>query len=146
MPKTDHRTPSRVIVLEADLVDSAAFLVLSSTSIVVLMGFMRKRQMKKREHQRRKDVWEILNNGRLTYTFKEAQARGIPKQSFNRAIKQLVEVGFIDVTRPGIGGRGIHNQPTTYALSDRWQKWGTPDFQRVDKPTNSLTRIVGFSR
>ncbi|GAI70969.1 unnamed protein product, partial [marine sediment metagenome] len=48
--------------------------------------------------------------------------------TFYKARNLLVEVGFIDVIRRG----GLEKQPTIYGLSDRWKKFGTKDFIRID--------------
>ena len=143
MPSHEPEKP-RGIFLNIDLTDSVAFQSISGTAHVVFAAFMGKRQMKKHKHPRRSDTWEVLNNGQITFTFKEAKARRIPKENFRRAIGELVGVGFIDVIHPGIGGRGLHNQPTLYAISERWRKFGTSDFQAASMPMNPLTRVGAF--
>ena len=53
----------------------------------------------------------------------------ICKTTFSNAIKELLEKGFIDITRPGIGKYRVS---TLYAISNRWRKYGTPEFVKVE--------------
>jgi hypothetical protein len=60
------------------------------------------------------------------FTFADAvRTLNMPAQTFNTALEQLKEVGFISVNRPGgIGdGDGI---PTLYQLSDGYKTWIAP--------------------
>jgi len=59
---------------------------------------------------------------------------------FRRAVDALIERGFIDVAASGAGYRRL---ATLYAISDRWQAWGTPDFKRARRPR---TANPGFQR
>jgi hypothetical protein len=57
---------------------------------------------------------------------------GIPRKSFRRGLEELHSLGFIDFEEKG----GIWEKnkwtTTTFRKSDRWRKYGTPDF--VSKP------------
>ncbi|GAJ04672.1 unnamed protein product, partial [marine sediment metagenome] len=67
------------------------------------------------------------NEHSIIFTIKEAK-KIMAIGTFYKARNLLVEVGFIDVIRRG----GLEKQPTIYGLSDRWKKFGTKDFIRVD--------------
>jgi len=49
----------------------------------------------------------------------------IPRPTFSNAIKSLIEIGFIEVSRHGgtLDGKGI---PSLYRLSGRWKEWTPP--------------------
>jgi hypothetical protein len=67
------------------------------------------------------------NEHSIIFTIKEAKkimSEGVFKTSRN----QLIERGFIDVVRRG----GLEKRPTIYGLSDRWRKFGTKEFIKVD--------------
>ncbi len=48
--------------------------------------------------------------------------------TFIKSRNKLIEKGFIDVIKRG----GLEKQPMIYGLSDRWKKFGTKDFDKVD--------------
>lgn len=81
--------------------------------------------------QGKRKEWVITNNGKITFYYSEAEEKySISRGAFNRAIKQLVEYGFIDIARPSIGWARI---PTLYTISDRWKKYGTEQFVEINK-------------
>lgn len=90
-----------------------------SASYVVLGDFWLKRKM-----GRRGGKWECVNNGKLVYTYREALDKGIYRSRFNRAIKDLIDKGFLDVA----GYEGRYNARALYALSERWRDYGTDKF------------------
>lgn len=47
---------------------------------------------------------------------------------FERDIEALIEHGFVDCVQSGFNTR----QKNLYKLSDRWHKWGMPDFKVPD--------------
>jgi hypothetical protein len=47
------------------------------------------------------------------------------KSTWRRAVIDLIEKGFIDLIE---GSSGRHRQPNVYGLSERWRKFGTPQF------------------
>jgi hypothetical protein len=47
------------------------------------------------------------------------------KSTWRRAVIDLIEKGFIDLIE---GSSGQHRQPNVYGLSERWRKFGTPQF------------------
>jgi len=69
------------------------------------------------------EKWFIENNGEIVFFYTEALNKyGITKPRFQRAVDELVEKGFIDITHHGGGVKG---DSSTYAISERWQDYGT---------------------
>ncbi|GAI74845.1 unnamed protein product [marine sediment metagenome] len=67
------------------------------------------------------------NDHNIVMTYQEAKEI-MAIETFIKARNKLIERGFIDVIRRG----GLEKQPTIYGLSDRWKKFGTKDFIRVN--------------
>ena len=71
--------------------------------------------------------WYTDNTRNITLTYKEA----IKIMSINTFIKdrnKLIERGFIDIVERG----GLEKQPAIYGLSNRWKKYGTKDFVKIE--------------
>ena len=113
-----------IYIPERELLFSKAYLTLSGKAPQVYLIFLCKRKMVKLD--RRKNDWLIENNGKITFTYREAEELGISRQTFARAIDQLIEHGFIDIAKTGAG---LYKAATFYAISERWKKFGTPDFE-----------------
>ena len=121
---------SKCVYFDRTLFNSKAFKELSGNATKVLMWFYYKRQMR-RDGRKGKQKWVIVNNGDITFYYNEAQKKcGISRQTFNRAIDELVKKGFIDIARPGMG---LARQPTLYSISRRWHDYGTDEFQEVKR-------------
>lgn len=61
--------------------------------------------------------------------FTQTEARDIMGiNTFIKARNQLIEKGFIDVIRRG----GLWKQPAIFGLSERWRKYGTTEFKKVE--------------
>ena len=67
------------------------------------------------------------NEKHIIFTYLEAR-KIMSEKAFIKSRNKLIERGFIDVIKRG----GLEKQPTIYGLSDRWKKFGTKDFIRVD--------------
>ena len=68
------------------------------------------------------------NNAR-DIVFLESEAKKIMSLSTFRAdCRKLIERGFIDLIKRG----GFYNQPHIFGLSNRWRKYGTKDFIKID--------------
>ncbi len=67
------------------------------------------------------------NNHSIIFTSKEAEEI-MSKSTFVKSRNQLIERGLIDVIKRG----GLEKQPTIYGLSDRWRKFRTKDFIKVN--------------
>ena len=125
--------PSDIIVVQRDLLKSEVFRQLNGTAKTVYFDFLMKCKVKSwAPKSSRKKVRDILNNGEIEYCYSEAAKRGTPRSSFMRTIDILVKHGFIDIEHSGNGGKkGDKNQ---YAISDRWQTWGTEAFVPAVRP------------
>ncbi len=66
------------------------------------------------------------------FSYTEAQKlHGIPRKSFSRGLQELHSLGLIDAITKG--GEWKRNQwtSTIYRKSERWRKYGTPDYVAV---------------
>lgn len=129
-----------VIVLEQMMVKSSAWLSLSGTAIQVYLFFRCKCQFAKRNRRpgkRSQGLMErILNNGELVFAYQEAKRLyGITASRFRRAIDELVEKGFLDISETGMG---LYKMATHYGISDRWRDYGTPSFRQAHRPERSI--------
>ena len=113
------------IYVDRDILRSEAYRTLKKTkSVPVLFDFYARRQM---EHIGRggKKKWICTNNGEIEFPYSEAEQLGYSRKQFSESKKELVEHGFIDVNNEG----GIYDGDTAkYSISDRWEKFGTPEF------------------
>jgi len=140
-----NRHPSTVVVLERALINAPPFRSLNGTAKNVLLDFLGKRVMvKHRRHPKRTPQWRIENNGEITYTYAEAENKGIARPLFAQALDQLIHYGFIDIVETGAG---ICKGPTLYAISDRWRQWGTDQFVVKQRPKRKRwNRRIGFQK
>lgn len=67
------------------------------------------------------------NKYHIIFTYQEAQ-KLMHQDTFTRCRNKLIENGLIDIVKRG----GFYNQATIYGLSDRWKKYGTKDFIKID--------------
>lgn len=66
------------------------------------------------------------------FTYPEAKRYGFADGTYSNIIKNLVEHGFIDLSYKG-GLRGDSKSKSLFTLSERWKKYGTEEFIRVDR-------------
>ncbi len=91
---------------------------------------------------KRKDGWYIANNGEIKFTYDEALGKwGITQKKFTKAIDELVRVGLIDITKSGFG---LQKDKSLYAVSERWEKFGTDEF--VVKKRQKRKQQLGFTK
>jgi len=127
------------------MITSRAFLSLKTAAACqVLMIFLNKCRMEKVQWKpgTRDKEWRITNNGEIQFTYKEAKEKyGLSAGKFRRAIDELAETGFIDIAKSGFG---LQKDVTLYAISNRWEKYGTDEFV----PMERLKRVeqLGFSK
>ena len=69
----------------------------------------------------------------FSFTYAEAELFGLSNKQFNRAIRELVEFGFLDVRHKG---SGKHKDFTMFSWSERWRKFDREDFEHVPFPEN----------
>ncbi|MBA7485444.1 hypothetical protein ES695_10645 [Candidatus Atribacteria bacterium 1244-E10-H5-B2] len=67
------------------------------------------------------------NPKHIIFTYQEA-IKIMSKGAYVKARNKLIERGFIDVIKRG----GLEKQPNIYGISDRWKKFETKDFMRVN--------------
>ena len=129
IPRRMHRNP--------------AFLKLNASSIFILMEFLYRRKVVQvpAKDGRGKD-WIISNNGKIFFTYDEAENNfRIPRSTFRRAIDQLVNLGFIDIIHHG---GGMMKDASKYAISERWKAYGKKEFLKKSRPKD--TRGLGFTK
>ena len=131
---------SGVVVLDKLMVQTPVWLSLSGTAIKVYHLFRCKCQFakkSKRQGKRSEGLMErILNNGKIEFTYKEAEKQyGITRGQFVRAIDELIEKGFLDITEPG---GGIRKLKTLYAISERWRDYDKASFRKMHRPERSI--------
>jgi hypothetical protein len=124
------------IWIEADLFYSPAFKAISrsSSNILVLLRCLQKRKWETKKIRRRK-VTEYTDCG-FIFPYSEALALGLcGRTQFWKTINKLVEVGFLDVEHQGGWYRKSERQNdySVYKCSERWRKYGSPDFVEVEK-------------
>jgi len=139
--KKRHSKPG--IYIEAELLDAKAFQELTRRDLDVYFLFLRKRQVKnlgQGQGKRREKV--VLNNGQIIFPYREAEeALRMKPGSFTRCLDHLIELGFIEIARPGGFCAGA-NEPALYTISERWRKYGKPDFKETPRKKKSVR--VGF--
>ena len=111
--KNGNKIDGSYSVIEHKLANSEAFKDLKASTKWLYMEFKLRFHGDNKKH--------II----LTYQ----EAKGIMAiNTFIGARNQLIERGIIDVIKRG----GLEKQPMIYGLSDRWKKYGTKDFVKVD--------------
>ena len=128
-----HQFKSDKFWIKRSLVASKAFMSLTASAMNVFWRFRLKcKEVPPKKKPRPGEDWIISNNGKLVFTYQEAVKKlNISKGTFRNAIDNLVETGFIDITHPGGGTDGNYSK---YAMSDRWQKFGTEEFKYRIRP------------
>jgi hypothetical protein len=124
---------------EYDLLSNPYYHELNGNEIRVLQIFYLKRKImpaKQKQARNVKGIDAIINNGKIQFTYKEAEKKyDIPKSTFQRALNKLKFYGFIKVNIPG----GDHC-PTKYYIVDDYKKCLDRDYH-LGKPIKSGTLI-----
>ena len=127
---------NKFIAVETKLLKSEVFRKLSGPAKTVFLDFLMKRKLKRMKAKSgRAAEWIILNNGEIEYCYAEAIRRGIPRRTFARVIDELVKTGFIDISHSGSSGR--RGDKSLYAISNRWENFGTEDFIPSSRPKDT---------
>jgi len=127
------------VYLEAEFLDSAAFKELGKWEWKVYLRFLQKRIISKANKTKNRAAERtIVNNGEIIFTYGEAEKMGIPRREFRNSLDGLSRLGLIDINKQGSGGR--KRDATTYFISERWKRWGKPDFQQSPKPRQRNTK------
>lgn len=111
--KKKNKIDGSFTVIEHSLVNSEAFKSLSIHTKWLYMEFKLRFYGDNRKH--------------IIFTYQEA-IKIMHQDTFLKCRNKLIENGLIDIIKRG----GFYNQPTIYGLSDRWKKYGTKDFVKID--------------
>lgn len=144
MPKQRKFRNRSFAMLEADLIESEAFLSLSGrAAMLTLIRFYQKARRKRiKGKSKRPGQMTITNNGEIVFTYGEAKELGLSGGTFNRVLHELIEErGFIDVAEQGHYLKG----PTKFAISERWKRYGTDEYKRCEIE-RTLPRGMGFQK
>jgi hypothetical protein len=133
-------------MLEPALIESEAFLNLSGKAAMLCLIRFHQKAYKKRTTSKKRGIKALVvtNNGQIVFTYAEAKELGIKStQTFYRVIRELVEdKGFIDISKMG---RWYDKEPTMFAISERWKRYGTDNYEKVDIP-RLLPKGLGFKK
>lgn len=125
------------IWLDADMFYSDAFNCLSASGIKTLMRCLQKRKWENIKVRGKSKKQNIYCNEGFIFPYAEAAALKIARDTqHSKNMKKLVEVGFLEVVHQG-GWYQKHEREKDYSVyrySDRWRKYGTPEFVMVEKP------------
>lgn len=124
----------RKIFIEPDMFYSDAFKCLSASAIRTLLRFLQKRNWDKVKVKGKKQ--NVYRNESFIFPYAEARELGIGSTQFWKNIIKLVEIGFLEVEHQG-GWYQKYEQEKDYSrykLSERWRKYDTPEFIKVEKP------------
>ena len=109
------------------MLQSDAFRCLTRSAVDVLLFTLSRRQYPSNG----RDYWHPLNeNGiRIGYEtirefFGTGKRKSPNKATINKAIKELMAAGFIDLVHQGGKGKG---DTSTYRLADEWMEWREGD-------------------
>lgn len=126
----------RAVWFEADLLESEAFRSISKSgsTIVTLMKCLQKRKWEKLKVKGKPQY--IPTEDGFIFPYAEAADLKIAKKTQHwKNIIKLIEVGFIDMVHQG-GWYRKHERVSDYSVykySERWRKYGTPEFVSVEK-------------
>ena len=133
------RTNSHGVYVESDLINSKAFQSLNGKAVRFYLAFLQRRRfVDKKVGKRKRKV--CTNKDEIVFTYAEGEGMGFPKSTFKRLQECLIDRGFLDIVETGAGFARI---PHVYSLSERWQKYGTPDFVTSTSPRRGM---VGFKK
>lgn len=119
---------------------SPAWMKLSASAIKMYCIFLCKRTVAPVKGKKKR--YAISNNGKIQFTLSEAsRLLGKSRTTVLKAKDELLKYGFIDVIH---AGGCLDGDCAKYAISNRWMKYGTPDFEKVIRPKD--TRNRGFRK
>jgi len=122
----------KLIRIEKELIKSKAWMELTATACKVYLIFLGKRQGNWFEKNGRKKEWVFTNLNKIEFTYIEAEKEyKLGKSTFHRTVKQLLEVGFLDIIK---SGGQLWHQKALYGISDRWKKFGKDEFIPYARP------------
>lgn len=111
--KKKNKIDGKYSYIEHNLANSEAFKDLSIYAKWLYMEF--------------KFRWYGDNTKHIIFTYNEA-IKIMAIKTFIKSRNQLIERGLIDIIKRG----GLEKQPMIYGLSDRWKRFGTKDFKKIE--------------
>lgn len=130
------------IRMSFELLHSEAYRELTyAPALKVLNWFHEKIRFQVNKGKRGKNRYEVVNDGEIDFTYREAGIRGLTSHQFRNALRELNRIGFIDVKRPGSALKGDW---TVFTLSERWKRYGTPSFDEREYPKSVHWVNFGF--
>jgi len=124
-----------------ELLHSEAYRELNyGPAVKVLTWFYEKVKIEVNKGKRGKGKYRFVN-GSVSFTYKEAEHRGLSHRQFNKALRELYRLGFIEILKPGSALKGDW---TEFAFSERWRVYGTADFKESEFPKSVVWRNFGF--
>ena len=123
----------RMFVSRALITSKAVLSLKTAAACQVLMIFLNKCKPKKVQIRpgSRDTAFVIANNGEIQFSYREAvETYGLSTGRFTKALDELIRVGLIDIAHSGFG---LKKDCTLYAVSERWKKFGTDEFERVER-------------
>ena len=131
-------------MLEPSLIESNAFLNLSGKAAIICLLRFHQKAYRKRASKKKQGMKHLIitNNGEIVFTYSEAKELGLKSsRTFYKVLHELIEEkGFIDVGTPG---NWYEKEPSKYSISERWKRYGTPDFEQI-KMSRGLPKGLGF--
>lgn len=117
------------------LLYSDAFFELNAHAVKVYLWSRMKFWHEKKKDKRIREKAGISNPKQppFSFTFNEAECFGLSRKQFKSALRQLVEVGMFDVSHKG---SARHGDFSLFTWSDRWKKFGSPEFVHIPYPEN----------
>lgn len=139
-----ERSRKWMIRIDFELLHSDAYRRLKyGPALKVLNWFFEKVKFKVDRNKRGRKRYQTINDGELSFTYREAHIRGLTDQQFRRSLEELVQLGFIDVKKAGSGLRGDY---TIFLLSQRWKEFGTPNFEKKEFPESVYGGDIGYRK
>ena len=102
------------------LLNSKAYKTLKPSSGKALPYFLGKKYKSERRHKLY-----------FVFSYSEANRLGFAPSTFSNIIRDVIRKGFVDPVDKG-GLRGDGKSYNKYTLSDRWEKYGEPNFKRIE--------------
>jgi hypothetical protein len=129
---------NKAAVIPTEMLYSDAFHSLGASSLKVLVRFLQKRNFWfEGKGKKRKTHYDSTG---IPFSYVEALIFGISTSSFNRALSELIEKGFIRINHRG---SGLHKDFSTYDLVEDYKTWTPGEIIRRREKAIAYSR--GFS-
>ena len=94
------------VMISKRLLESPAWLDLSSNAKVIYIHLKKQKQ-------------NADCNEKIKLPYRDRRENPLSFRSFSRAIKALIEHGFVELEEKG----GLERRPNVYRLSEKWEEW-----------------------